>query len=218
MISAFALAFAFPAFGATYNRTPAGNENIEQPVTVSGTFAPEDVPEGTQSYIVQFMGLDSHEENMPCRNGTTTFNETTSNLYSGTSWTVSTYFLPDLDCFGEYLDNFQLEDAPGFTVLDYVPPVGGGITLSTSTASDVFGVIGYIFTDFWEIIALIIGLPLGFWLIKKITKTMPKERKEPTNYYNSDQDVSILKLAKLKYEAGNLSQEAYEKILDKYSK
>lgn len=77
---------------------------------------------------------------------------------------------------------------------------------------------GHVFSDFWPFIALAIGLPLGFWLIHKFIKMAPGQKSEPVNYYNSDQDVSILKLAKLKYEAGNLSREAYEKILDKYSK
>jgi hypothetical protein len=48
------------------------------------------------------------------------------------------------------------------------------ITLPASTTEDVFTNAGYIFTDFWPLILLAVGLPLGFYLVKKLIGLLPK--------------------------------------------
>jgi hypothetical protein len=42
------------------------------------------------------------------------------------------------------------------------------ITLPTSTASDVLGIVGYVFTDFRLLIILIAGCILGMWFLGKV--------------------------------------------------
>jgi len=94
------------------------------------------------------------------------------------------------------------------------------ITLPAETISDIGTIISEFFASFWPFIGLALGLPLGFYLVKnfaKLSPGFPKSIHEPTNYYNSDVDVAILKLSRLKYEAGQMSQDDYEKILKKYS-
>ena len=42
------------------------------------------------------------------------------------------------------------------------------ITLPTSTASDIFGIAGGVFTDLMPLILLIIGLSIGLWIISRL--------------------------------------------------
>lgn len=42
------------------------------------------------------------------------------------------------------------------------------ITLPETAVADLTAQIGTIFTDLWVVIALVIGLPLAFYFIKKI--------------------------------------------------
>lgn len=42
------------------------------------------------------------------------------------------------------------------------------ITLPATAVADLTAQIGTIFTDLWVVIALVIGLPLAFYFIKKI--------------------------------------------------
>ncbi len=42
------------------------------------------------------------------------------------------------------------------------------ITLPETAVTDLTAQIGTIFTDLWVVIALVIGLPLAFYFIKKI--------------------------------------------------
>jgi hypothetical protein len=42
------------------------------------------------------------------------------------------------------------------------------ITLATGTASTLMGYTTGLFTDLWVVIALVIGVPLAFYIIRKI--------------------------------------------------
>lgn len=42
------------------------------------------------------------------------------------------------------------------------------ITLPETAVTDLTAQIGTIFTDLWLVIALVIGLPLAFYVIKKV--------------------------------------------------
>jgi hypothetical protein len=94
------------------------------------------------------------------------------------------------------------------------------ITLPAEAISDIGTIISEFFASFWPVIGLALGLPLGFWLLNnfmKLSPGFPEAMHDTTNHYNSDVDVAILKLSRLKYESGQMSQDEYEKILKKYS-
>lgn len=48
------------------------------------------------------------------------------------------------------------------------------VTLPTSSLADISAYVGDVVTDFWVLIALAIGLPLGFYVIRKIIALIPK--------------------------------------------
>jgi len=50
------------------------------------------------------------------------------------------------------------------------------ITLPTSTASDLLAYAGDLFNDLWVLIAIAIGIPLAFYVIKQVIGLMPKGR------------------------------------------
>lgn len=214
----------------TYNRIPEGNIDIEQPISINGEFDPEeDVPEGTKSFMVYFQPMTGYDlpivQNMPCRNGSTTFNEITelgqlNKIISQESpiWKIIVSFYPDLNCVGGTLDNFPIDEI-GFTVLDYsIPPRPTWGSINTEQISEITKNVGNIFTDLWSIIIAFLALPLSMWLMNRILTIPPKENKKDDRSYNSDKDVKILKRARLNYEAGKLDQRNYEEILEKYSK
>lgn len=48
------------------------------------------------------------------------------------------------------------------------------ITLPETAVTDLTAMIGTMTTDLWVVIALIIGLPLAFYVIKKVIGLFPK--------------------------------------------
>lgn len=50
------------------------------------------------------------------------------------------------------------------------------ITLPSASSTDLMSNIGILFTDLWVIIALAIGLPLAFYVIKRVIALVPKGR------------------------------------------
>jgi hypothetical protein len=50
------------------------------------------------------------------------------------------------------------------------------ITLPTSTLTDIGTYAQTIITDFWPFILVAVGLPVGFWLIKKGISLLPKAK------------------------------------------
>lgn len=48
------------------------------------------------------------------------------------------------------------------------------ITLPSSAPTDVFAAVGTLTTDLWIIIAVAIGVPLAFYIIKRLIGLMPK--------------------------------------------
>jgi len=49
------------------------------------------------------------------------------------------------------------------------------VTLPVNAIADLSANAGQIFTDLWVLVALAIGIPLGFYLIKKVISVMPKK-------------------------------------------
>lgn len=50
------------------------------------------------------------------------------------------------------------------------------ITLPTSAPTDVFAAVGTLTTDLWVLIAIAIGVPLAFYVIRAVIGLMPKSR------------------------------------------
>jgi hypothetical protein len=48
------------------------------------------------------------------------------------------------------------------------------ITLPSTAVTDVTANIGTLVTDLWVLIALAMGLPFGFYIIKKLVSLLPK--------------------------------------------
>ena len=48
------------------------------------------------------------------------------------------------------------------------------ITLPSTAPTDVFAAVGTLTTDLWVIIAVAIGVPLAFYIIRKVISLMPK--------------------------------------------
>jgi len=46
--------------------------------------------------------------------------------------------------------------------------------IPTSTPADLMAYVGGIFSDVWIIVALAIGVPLAFYVIKKVIALVPK--------------------------------------------
>jgi len=50
------------------------------------------------------------------------------------------------------------------------------VSLPTSTPADLLASTGTLFTDLWMIIALAVGIPLAFYVIRKVIALVPKGR------------------------------------------
>jgi hypothetical protein len=50
------------------------------------------------------------------------------------------------------------------------------ITLPTASSSDLTAFAGSLFTDLWVLIAVAVGIPLAFYVIRKVIALVPKGR------------------------------------------
>jgi len=50
------------------------------------------------------------------------------------------------------------------------------ITLPGTTVSDLMANVGVLFSDLWTLLALAIGVPLAFYIIRKVISLVPKGR------------------------------------------
>ena len=50
------------------------------------------------------------------------------------------------------------------------------VLLPTSTPADLLASTGTLFTDLWMVIALAVGIPLAFYVIRKVIALVPKGR------------------------------------------
>ena len=50
------------------------------------------------------------------------------------------------------------------------------VTLPTASSTDLLANVGVLFSDLWVIIALAIGIPLAFYIIKRVIALVPKGR------------------------------------------
>lgn len=50
------------------------------------------------------------------------------------------------------------------------------ITLPTSSSTDIFASVGYLVGDLWVLLAIAMGVPLAFYIIRRVIALMPKGR------------------------------------------
>jgi hypothetical protein len=50
------------------------------------------------------------------------------------------------------------------------------ITLPDTVSTDAFASVGTLVTDLWPLIAIAIGVPLAFYVIKQVIGLVPKSR------------------------------------------
>ena len=50
------------------------------------------------------------------------------------------------------------------------------ITLPTSAPTDVFAAVGSLTTDLWVILAVAMGVPLAFYILRQVISLVPKSR------------------------------------------
>lgn len=50
------------------------------------------------------------------------------------------------------------------------------LTVPETVADDLLASAGTLFTDLWTVIALAVGIPLAFYIIKKVIALVPKGR------------------------------------------
>jgi len=48
------------------------------------------------------------------------------------------------------------------------------ITLPTASSSDLLSATGTLFTDLWVVIAVAVGIPLAFYVIRRVVALVPK--------------------------------------------
>jgi hypothetical protein len=51
------------------------------------------------------------------------------------------------------------------------------ITIPTATTSPFFKMVGAIIGDLWVLLAIVIGVPVAFYIIRKAIGIVPKSRK-----------------------------------------
>lgn len=50
------------------------------------------------------------------------------------------------------------------------------LTVPETVSGDLLASVGTLFTDLWTVIALAVGIPLAFYIIKKVIALVPKGR------------------------------------------
>jgi hypothetical protein len=48
------------------------------------------------------------------------------------------------------------------------------LTLPSASTTDVLASVGTLFTDLWVLIAVAVGIPLAFYIIKRVIALVPK--------------------------------------------
>jgi len=156
----------------TYSRTPAG-VNIQSPVSVnlSWTNFAADFGIATDSYYTIYVEGSVEYEQGDCRPYTTSGDITeVFNLPTGGEYTnVSMITYPAADCSGnENQPPLDFEyDEPAFLISSgriLSPIVIGGYGSTT----DMMASVGILFSDLWEYICVIVGIPLAFYVMTRV--------------------------------------------------
>ena len=156
----------------TYSRTPSG-ASFSNPLTID--FAvdnTEDLGSDTQFYTLDL--IDRYSS--PCYPSSTLSIHLSQDFPLGDYTAVAIIPYTGSDCFNGQQSFIYLEGDESntiFTITEAAPlPTSNAFSFSlpTSTTADVAGTAGNILTNLWIIISLVIGLPLGFYIIGKAAK------------------------------------------------
>jgi hypothetical protein len=107
---------------------------------------------------------------------------------------VGLYGWTGADCTGDIEFQPVLEGLPGFSII-----AGGGsiFTLPPDAVASTTGFIGDLFGAVGPFIWLFIGVPLGFVVIERIKKVMPKEEKNKKDDWFEKEEKEFQKVSKL---------------------
>lgn len=50
------------------------------------------------------------------------------------------------------------------------------LTIPSASSTDLLSAVGTLFTDLWVVIAVAVGIPLAFYVIRKVISLVPKGR------------------------------------------
>jgi hypothetical protein len=177
------LLLSVPVFAMiTYSRTPTGY-NTYNPVdfTITADTLEDLFPEGALSvFSWQIFVKNNVEDKLGnCRlsselggGGLLEFDIPTNVEY------VEVYGYPFLACVGDIIEGVILEGEKGGSIAFVVgeepvapeesPSTTPIITLPTNMATSMLAYAGQLFTDLSTLLLVLIGLPLGFWVVRKV--------------------------------------------------
>lgn len=105
----------------------------------------------------------------------------TLNNTTGTDFTIilkmsATNSVDGDNCLNSYSITIDETALSGFDVLSGSTPTGSDIiTLPETALAQIYGHTKEIILNVWVILALAIGVPLGFWIIGKVIELIPKK-------------------------------------------
>jgi len=179
---------ALPVFA--YTRSPSGLE-IYNPVHIS--VIPSDFWRyGWNEYMAVKIGFSRNGEGDDTYSNCYTYNDYPTGFSFDIDLPISDYknvfysmwaFSPEenplaLSCIGDSAgDSFEGTGLDVvFTIIE--TPAGGVPSLFSvpmASSSDMLASTGVLFTDLWVIIALVIGIPLAFYIITRVSDLVPKD-------------------------------------------
>jgi hypothetical protein len=84
------------------------------------------------------------------------------------------------DCIGDSASD-NLEGTGADVIFTIIETPAGGVpslfSVPMASSSDMVASVGTLFTDLWVIIALVIGIPLAFYIIQRVSALPPKAGK-----------------------------------------
>ena len=77
-------------------------------------------------------------------------------------------------------------------IYDVLPAISGNNYLSVppTISVDLFALAGGLISDFWGLIAIVLGVPLAFYLINKVIDLMPSEKKSKEAIKRADRVIA----------------------------
>jgi len=184
--------FILPAMASasiTYSRTPAG-ATISNPVSFNiniGAFYPACDPNGGDRYWTMRVSATSSVFYYSNYIASTTL----SNVFVFDSLPLGNYYTVQMGCSVNgitYKPGTIIEQGGIiFTIIEATPEVGSVFTLPPDFNSGSLDVASDLVNNSWELIALIIGIPLAFVVIKRIINIF-EDLKEEENIIEAEKE------------------------------
>lgn len=183
--------FLFPASASAdimYSRTPSGS-SISNPVSFDvnlGAFYPNCQPaDGDRYWSFRVQATSSNFYYAEEYVASTTLNY----IFVFDDLPLQDYYAVQYGCSVDgitYKPGGNLETGnPAFTIVEAETPPASVFTLPADFNSGLTAVASDLVNNSWEIIALIIGIPLAFVVINKIKKLVLDNLNEGKNWYTS---------------------------------